>query len=171
MLRDHKEDFAFAQPLPIKAARNRPEKRDYVIAKDLKTAGLLVPQLQEAGYVKWAAGFADAADVMQWQDPLLDLESEYYDFEHEEPAGEINRMVAWLLLIGTTKGYEDLIEEEVQSGDKKFLAAYKNIYFDFNSDHIQPQCIVRRAIPSHYGRHTAQRSFLCYLSRQKIVQD
>ena len=47
------------------AGRNRPpEKRGYVIAKDLKAAGPLVPQLQEAGYVKWAAGFADVADVM-----------------------------------------------------------------------------------------------------------
>ena len=90
------------------AGRNRPEKRGYVIAKDLKAAGPLVPQLQEAGYVKWAAGFADAADVMQWQDSLLDLESEYYDFENEDPAGEINRTVGWLLLIRSTKGYEDL---------------------------------------------------------------
>ena len=115
------------------AGRNRPpEKRGYVIAKDLKAAGPLVPQLQEAGYVKWAAGFADAADVMQWQDSLLDLLSEGYDFENEDEAGEINRMVAWLLLIRSTKGYEDLIEEEVQSGDKNFLAAYKNIYNEFN---------------------------------------
>ena len=115
------------------AGRNRPpEKRGYVIAKDLKAAGPLVPQLQEAGYVKWAAGFADAANVMQWQDSLLDLLSEEYDFENEDEAGEINRMVAWLLLIRSTKGYEDLIEEEVQSGDKNFLAAYKNIYFEFN---------------------------------------
>ena len=52
------------------AGRNRPEKRGYVVAKDLKAAGPLVPQLQEAGYVKWAAGFADAVDVMQWQDAL-----------------------------------------------------------------------------------------------------
>ena len=75
--------------------------------------------------MKWAAGFADAADVMQWQDSLLDLESEYYDFENEDPAGEINRTVVWLLLIRSTKGYEDLIEDQVQSGDKNFLAAYK----------------------------------------------
>jgi hypothetical protein len=115
------------------AGRNRPpEKRGYVIAKDLKAAGPLVPQLQEAGYVKWAARFADVADVMQWQDALLDLESEGYDFKIENPAGEINRTVAWLLLIRSTKGYEELIEEEVQSGDKNFLAAYKNIYFEFN---------------------------------------
>ena len=59
--------------------------------------------------MKWAAGFADAADVMQWQDSLLDLEGEY-DFENEDPTGEINRMVAWLLLIRSTKGYEDLME-------------------------------------------------------------
>ena len=32
----------------------------------------------------------------------------------------------------TTKGYEDVIQEEVQSGGKNFLAAYKNIYFEFN---------------------------------------
>ena len=32
------------------------EKRGYIIAKDLKAAGPLVPQLQEAGYVKCAAG-------------------------------------------------------------------------------------------------------------------
>ena len=63
---------------------------------------------------------------------LLDLESEHYHFENEDPAGEINRMVVWLLLTRTTEGYEDLIEEEVQSGDKNFLAAYKNIYFEFN---------------------------------------
>ena len=63
--------------------------------------------------MKWAAGFADAADVMQWQDSLLDLESEYYDFKKEDPAGEINRTMAWLLLIRSTKGYEDLIEDEV----------------------------------------------------------
>ena len=69
---------------------------------------------------------------MQWQDALLDLESEAYDFDGEDPAGEINRMVAWLLLTRSTKSYEDLIEEEVQSGDKNFLAAYKNIYFEFN---------------------------------------
>ena len=50
---------------------DRQEKRGYVIAKDLKAAGPLVPQLQEAGCLKWAAGFADAADVMQWQDSLL----------------------------------------------------------------------------------------------------
>ena len=73
--------------------------------------------------MQWAAGFADAADVMQWQDALLDLESEGYDFTKDDPAGEINRTVAWLLLIRSTKGYEDLIEEEVQSGDKNFLAA------------------------------------------------
>ena len=83
------------------AGRNRSEKRGYVIAKDLKAAGPLVPQLQEAG--KWAAGFADAANVMQWQDSLLDLLSEGYDFENEDEAGEINRMVAWLLLIRSTK--------------------------------------------------------------------
>ena len=29
----------------------RQEKRGYIIAKDLKAAGPLVPQLQEAGYV------------------------------------------------------------------------------------------------------------------------
>ena len=60
---------------------------------------------------------------MQWQDSLLDLEGEY-DFENEDPAGEINRiimMVAWLLLIRTTKGYEDLIEDEVQSGERIFI--------------------------------------------------
>ena len=97
----------------------------------MKAAGPLVPQLQEAGYVKWAAGFADAADVMQWQDSLLDLESENYDFEKEDPAGEINRTVAWLL-IRSTKGYEDLIEDVEQAGEKDFLAAYKNVYFEFN---------------------------------------
>ena len=64
----------------------RQEKRGYIIAKDLKAAGPLVPQLQEAGYVKWAAGFAGVADVMQWQDALLDLESEGYDFKKEDPA-------------------------------------------------------------------------------------
>ena len=70
------------------AGRNRgpPEKRGYVIAKDLKAAGPLVPQLQEAGSVKWAAGFAD---VMQWQDSLLDLLREGYDFENEDEAGEM----------------------------------------------------------------------------------
>ena len=77
--------------------------------------------------MKWAAGFADAADVMQWQDSLLDLESEGYNFENEDDAGEINRMVACLLLIRSTKGYEDLIEDEVQSGDKNFLAAYNTL--------------------------------------------
>ena len=41
-------------------------------------------------------------------------------------------MVAWLLLIRTTKRYKDLIEDEEQSGDKNFLAAYNNIYFEFN---------------------------------------
>ena len=86
------------------AGRNRQEKRGYTMAKDLKAAGPLVPQLQETGYVKYAAGFSDAADVMQWQDSLLD----------EDPAGEINRTVAWLLLIRSTKGYEDLIEDEVE---------------------------------------------------------
>ena len=110
----------------------RQEKRGYIIAKDLKAAGPLVPQLQEAGYVKWAAGFADVADVMQWQDALLDLESEGYNFKIEDPAGEINRTVAWLLLIRSTKGYEDLIEDVVQAGEKDFLAAYKNVYFEFN---------------------------------------
>ena len=79
------------------AARKRPEKRGYTTAKDLKAAGPLVPQLQEAGYVKWSAGFADASDVMQWQESLLDLESENYNFEEETPTEEINRMVAWLL--------------------------------------------------------------------------
>ena len=44
----------------------------------------------------------------------------------------INRTVAWLLLIRSTKGYEDLIEDVVQAGEKNFLAAYKNIYFEFN---------------------------------------
>ena len=53
----------FAPP-PIMAGRNRPpETRGYVIAKDLKAAGPLVPQLQEAGYVKWAAGFADCQRI------------------------------------------------------------------------------------------------------------
>ena len=87
---------------------------------------------------------------MQRQDSLLDLEGEY-DLENEDPAGEINRMVAWLLLTRTTKGYEDLIEEEVQSGDKSFLAAYKNICFEFNrvTTSNLNACIVRRAIPSH----------------------
>ena len=61
------------------AGRNRPEKRGYIIAKDLKAAGPLEPQLQEAGYVKWSAGFADASDVMQWQESLLDLESDNYN--------------------------------------------------------------------------------------------
>ena len=42
--------------------------------------------------MKWAAGFADAADVMQWQDSLLVLESEEYDFEDEDDAG---RSIAW----------------------------------------------------------------------------
>ena len=51
--------------LPIMAGRNRPEKRGYVTAKDLKASGPLVPQLQEEGYVKWAAEFAVAAGVMQ----------------------------------------------------------------------------------------------------------
>ena len=32
------------------------EKRGYIIAKDLKAAGPLVPQLQEAGYVKGLQG-------------------------------------------------------------------------------------------------------------------
>ena len=61
-------------------------------------------------------------------DSLLDLVSEGYDFENEDDAGEINRMVAWLLLIRSTKGYEDLIEDVVQAGEKDFLAAYKNVY-------------------------------------------
>ena len=97
--------------------------------------------------MKWAAGFADAADVMQWQDSLLDLERDQYNFEEEGPVEdikEINRMVAWLLLTRTTKGYEDLIEEEVQSGDKNFLAAYKNIYFEFNrvtTSNINALCV------------------------------
>ena len=109
-----------------------PEKRGYVIAKDLKAAGPLVPQLRDAGFVKWAAGFADAADVMQWQDALLDLASEGYDFEKEDEAGEINRTVAWLLLVRSAKGYEDLIEDIVQAGDKDFNAAYKCIHNEFN---------------------------------------
>ena len=130
---DHEGDIAFAQPLLIMAARNRPEKHGYIIAKDLKAAGPLVPQLQEAGYVKWPADFADASDVMQRQDSLLDLERDQYTFEEETSGEDINRMVVWLLLTRSTKGYEDLIEEEVQSGDKNFLAAYKNIHFvEFN---------------------------------------
>ena len=110
------------------AGENRPEKRGYVIAKDLKAAGLLVPQLQEAGYVKWAAGFVDAADVMEWRDSLLDLESEYYDFGNEYPTGEINRTVVWLLLIRSTKGHKDLIEDEVQSGTSNLNALCVDLY-------------------------------------------
>ena len=53
---------------------------------------------------------------MERQESLLDLESDGYNFKEEAPAKEINCMVA-------------LIEEEVQSSDKNFLAAYKNIYF------------------------------------------
>ena len=40
--------------------------------------------------------------------------------------------MAWLLLIRFTKGYEDLIEDVVQAGEKDFLAAYKNVHFEFN---------------------------------------
>ena len=84
------------------------EKRGYVIAKDLKAAGSLVPQLQEAGYVKWSAGFKDAAHIMEWQATLFDLDNEY-KLDQDSESQEVNRTVAWLLLIRTTRGYEDLL--------------------------------------------------------------
>ena len=55
------------------ASRRPVEKRGYIIAKDLKAAGPMVPQLQEAGYVKWSADMKDASGVMEWQEYLLDF--------------------------------------------------------------------------------------------------
>ena len=84
-------------------ANRRPVvKRGYVIAKDLKAVEGMVPQLKKAGYVKWSNGFKDAAGVMGWQESLLDLHSEY-EIDEESDSDEINRTVAWLLLIRTTK--------------------------------------------------------------------
>jgi hypothetical protein len=113
-------------------ANRRPVvKRGYVIAKDLKAVGEMVPQLKDEGYVKWSNGFKDAAGVMGWQESLLDLHSEY-EIDGESNSDEINRTVAWLLLIRTTEGYEDLIEEEVQAGQKDFVSAYRTIHYEFN---------------------------------------
>ena len=55
-----------------------------------------------------------------------------YDLENEDDGDEMNRTVAWLVLIRTTEGFEDLIEEEVQSGRKDFTAAFKTIHEEFN---------------------------------------
>ena len=40
--------------------------------------------------------------------------------------------MAWLVLTRTTEGFEDLIEEEVQSGKKDFTAVFKIIHHEFN---------------------------------------
>ena len=55
-----------------------------------------------------------------------------YEIDEESDSDNINRTVAWLLLIRTTKGYEDLIEEEVQAGQKDFVSAYRTIHYEFN---------------------------------------
>ena len=113
-------------------ANRRPVvKRGFMITKELKAVGELVPQLKDEGYVKWSNGFKDAAGVMGWQESLLDLHSEY-EIDEESDSDNINRTVAWLLLIRTTKGYEDLIEEEVQAGQKDFVSAYRTIHYEFN---------------------------------------
>ena len=57
-------------------------KKGYTIAKDLKAAGSLVPQLKEAGWGAWLHGMKNAAVVIEWQDELLDLTGDY-DFDEE----------------------------------------------------------------------------------------
>ena len=90
-----------------------------------------MPQLQKVGYVKWSNGLKDAAGVMGWQESLLDLHSEY-EIHEESDSDEINCTVGWLLLIRTPEGFEYLIEEEVQTGEKDFVSAYRTIHYEFN---------------------------------------
>ena len=61
----------------------------------------------------------------------MDIKNEY-KVDSESPTDEINRTVAWLLLIRTTKGFEDIIEDEVQSGEKNFRSAYLLLHTEFN---------------------------------------
>jgi hypothetical protein len=98
-------------------------KKGYTIAKDLKAAGSLVPQLKEAGWGAWLHGMKNAAVVMEWQDELLNLTGDY-DFDEESSADEINKMVAWLLMLRTIKGHEDVIQEEIDTEEQDFNAAF-----------------------------------------------
>ena len=98
-------------------------KRGHIIAKDLKAVEGMVPQLKK-GYVKWSNGMKDAAHCMSWSEALMDITQDY-DLENEDDGDEMNRTVAWLVLTRTTEGFEDLIEEEVQSGKKDFTAVFK----------------------------------------------
>jgi hypothetical protein len=106
-------------------------KKGYTIAMDLKAAGSLVPQLKEAGWGAWLHGLKNAAVVMEWQDELLDLSGDY-DFDEESPADQINRMVAWLLMLRTIKGHEDVIQEEIDTEEQNFNAAFIQLNKEFN---------------------------------------
>jgi hypothetical protein len=97
-------------------------KRGHIIAKDLKAVEGMVPQLKR-GYVKWSNGMKDAAHCMSWSEALMDITQDY-DLENEDDGDEMNRTVAWLVLTRTTEGFEDLIEEEVQSGKKGFHSCF-----------------------------------------------
>ena len=82
---------------------------------------------------------------------------------------EINRMVAWLLLIRSTKGYEDLIEEEVQSGDKNFLAAYKNIYIEFNR--VTTSNLNALFVDLYQATMDGTQLNVCCIPREEVAQD
>jgi len=131
-----------------------PEK-GYTVARDLKVAGSLAA-IRLGCLVIWHA-WQTLGDL-----EVGDLEEEEYSYDAESLAHEIERTVAWLRMIRTSKGFEDIIDEEVQSNDKGFKAAFKCS----NSELF----VVRRA-HGYDGQHTAQRVFVCCFSQQEVSQD